>query len=301
MTTVQDWGRFGFQHLGVPPSGPMDPWSFRLANLAAGNEEGQAVLEATLKGPELRFDRDAVFAIAGADLSASLEGVPVVANVPVSARAGSILAFGERRSGARAYVAVRGGIDSPIVLGSRAASLQAGLPGLAGRPVKAGDVLQICDPGRAGRGKDLSHIQLPPRSVPAVLRFLEGPDIDRFEPAAVSRLTASVYHIAPQSNRMGYRLEGPVIDVREAGGLLSEASPIGSIQVPPSGQPILLMADRQTTGGYPRIGTLITADLPVAGQLAPGEALRFQRCTREEALAALRRQQDLLREAGASW
>jgi antagonist of KipI len=297
MTTVQDRGRIGLQHLGVPPAGPMDPLALAMANLAVGNSAGEAALEITLKGPELRFELDVTCAIAGADLTATLEGVPVPLNEPFRARAGSVVAFGERRHGARAYLAVRGGIDAPLVLGSRATSLQARLPGLAGRTIRTGDVIAIGD-RVLGDVRRMSRRPEPNSARPAVLRFLPGPDDDRFDPRAFHAFTSSTYRIASQSNRMGYRLEGPAIEGREAGGLLSEASPLGSIQVPPGGQPILLMADRQTSGGYPRIGTVITADLPIAGQLAPADQLRFEPCSRGTALAALREQQRLLGSMG---
>jgi antagonist of KipI len=300
MTTVQDRGRFGLQHLGVPPAGPMDALSFRIANLAVGNDAGEAALEVTLKGPELRVERDATFAICGADLSPTLDGGAVPLGVPHTARAGAVLAFGERRWGARAYVAVRGGIDVPVVLGSRATSLQARLPGVTGRTLKAGDVLAIGD--RVGL-RGLPERFWPgtgPALAPVVVRFLRGPDDDRFEDAAIERFTASTYRIEPQSNRMGYRLDGPPIAIRNGGSFPSEGSPMGSIQVPPSGQPILLMADRQTTGGYPRIGTVITADLSIAGQLAPGDELRFESCAREVAIAALRAQEQRLGTGGAA-
>jgi antagonist of KipI len=298
LTTVQDAGRFGLQHLGVPPSGPMDPLSFRLANLVAGNDEAEAALEVTVTGPELRFQSDAVIAICGADLSPMIDGREVPLNEAVSVARGATLEFGARRNGTRAYVAVRGGIDVPVVLGSRATSLQAQLPGLAGRALRAGDVLPIG--GRVERDvePDVEIEMTRDQTRPAVLRFVAGPDSDRFPADAIEGLASGAYRIAPQSNRMGYRLEGaPVLPV-ERGELLSEASPSGTIQVPPSGQPILLMADRQTSGGYPRIGTVITADLPVAGQLAPGDEIRFERCDRETAVAALRAQEAFLRLVG---
>jgi biotin-dependent carboxylase-like uncharacterized protein len=278
----------------------MDPLSFRLANLVAGNDQAEAALEVTLTGPELRFQSEAVVAICGADLSATIDGRDVPLNEAVSVAREATLKFGARRSGTRAYVAVRGGIDVPVVLGSRATSLQAWLPGVAGRPLRAGDVLPIGRRIASGVESDVVIEIDRDQTRPAVLRFIAGPDADRFPADAIDRLSSATYRIAPQSNRMGYRLEGPPIEPRERGELLSEASPTGTIQVPPSGQPILLMADRQTSGGYPRIGTVITADVPVAGQLAPGEEIRFERCDRDTAVAALGLQAALLRLAGGT-
>lgn len=300
LTTVQDGGRFGLQHLGVPPAGPMDPLSFRLANLVAGNDAYEAALEATLVGPELRFDVDATIAISGADLGARAGEAAVPLNTPVRLARGATLAFAARRHGARAYVAVRGGLDVPPVLGSRATSLQARLPGLAGRALRAGDTLAIGDRVRGGEEPDFTIETARDTTRPAVLRFLPGPDGERFDDGAMDRLTSGTYRIAPESNRMGYRLEGAAIAPRHDGHLLSEAAPLGSIQVPPSGQPILLMADRQTSGGYPRIGTVISADIPVAGQLAPGEEIRFEPCDRATALAALGAQEAFLRLVGGA-
>jgi antagonist of KipI len=294
LTTIQDGGRWGWQHLGVPVSGPMDPFSFGLANGLVGNDPNEAALEVTLKGPELRFDAHAVVAVTGADLSASLGGDELPVNEAVTVPAGSSIRFGERRFGARTYLAVRGGLDVQLVLGSRSASIDAGLPGLAGRRLQAGDRLPIGGRGRRPVPREIAVDLVRDRRRPAVLRVLPGPDELRFERSARDRFLESVYRIAPQSNRMGYRLEGAALQVRGAGQMLSEGTPVGSIQVPPSGDPILLMADRQTTGGYARIATVIAADLPIAGQLAPGEDLRFELCSIDDALNALRMQQAFL-------
>ena len=298
LTLIQDGGRWGWQHLGVPVSGPMDPFSFRLANRLVGNADHEAALEITMKGPEVGFQDGALIAIAGAHLTARLSGVEVPINTPVSVQREQVLTFGERRRGARAYLAVRGGLDVPVVLGSRSSSIQAGLPGLAGRALRAGDVVAVG--GRAQRpiSPDVRVDDTPHSRRPAVLRVLAGPDDARFSRQALARFFMTIYKLSVQSNRMGYRLEGSTIALRDGGQMLSEASPLGSVQVPPSGEPILLMADRQTTGGYARIATVITADLPVAGQLAPGEELRFEECSQEAALMALQWQEAFLRQVG---
>ncbi|MGE5813062.1 MAG: biotin-dependent carboxyltransferase family protein [Acidobacteriota bacterium] len=289
LTTIQDRGRWGWQHLGVSPGGPMDPWSFRLANILVGNDEWAAALEVTLMGPELRAEQELTVAVTGADLGAS---VPMLTASRISK--GGVLHFGPRRRLTRAYVAVRGGIETPLVLGSRAASLSARLPGLAGRALKRGDTVPVGiaatdAPPAHGRVFD-SHDQ------DAIVRFIWGPDRDRFSDETAETFVKTSFTLSTDSNRMGFRLQGSVLTVREGGQVLSEASPMGSLQVPPSGQPILLMADRQTTGGYARIGTVITADLHVAGQLGPGDAVRFRPCDREEALDALREQEHELQD-----
>ena len=287
LTTVQDEGRWGWQHLGVPVAGPMDATAFRLANRLVGNGPEAAGLEITLVGPELRLDTDAVLALTGAELDAMLDDRPMPRLVAVAAAAGSTLRFGQRRRGARAYLAVRGGIDVEPVAGSRATGLAARFGPLGGRPLCAGDALPI---GAATAGepiwRPIDEARLPPLpSGGAVVRFLWGPD--EFPAAARERLIAERFVVSPESNRMGYRLDGPRLPAAD-GDRLSEATPIGSIQVPPSGQPILLMADRQTTGGYPRVGTVITADVDLAGQLAPGDWIAFVPCERTEAISALR-------------
>lgn len=292
LTTVQDRGRWGWQHLGVPPAGPMDAFSFRLANVLVGNDEWTAALEITLIGPQLRAERDLTVAVTGADLTAS---IPLLTATRVTK--GTLLHFGARRALTRAYLAVKGGIDTPPVLGSRAASLSARLPGLAGRALRAGDALPV---GLEKGTTLVSHGGVPAqREQVTELRFIWGPDHDRFGDRAAELLVSTTFTLSTDSNRMGYRLQGAALDVREGGQALSEGSPMGSIQVPPSGQPILLMADRQTTGGYARIGTVITADFHRAGQLGPGDELRFRPCDRAEALETLREQETALREMRA--
>ncbi len=306
LTTIQDGGRWGMQEQGVPVSGAMDPFAMRLANLLVGNRAEEAALEVTLLGPELRFDGDADLVVGGADLSAVIEGgggaIGIRRWIPVRVPAGASLRFGERRSGARAYVAIRGGLDVPAVLGSRAASVQARLPGLAGRALRAGDVLPIAnrairEPRRSPR-HGLEDVAID--SIPAAARFIWGPDANLFPADEVARFLRATYRVSTASNRMGYRLDGPVLHAEGSGRLLSEATPIGSLQVPPSGEPILLMADRQTSGGYARIGTVISADIRIAGQLAPGDAIRFVPCELDEAIRALREQESALADLGAS-
>ncbi len=286
LTTVQDLGRWGHQDKGVPVAGPMDWCSHRLANRMVGNRDGAAALEVTLVGPELEPDADVVCAVAGAGFAIEVDGRPVETGgtfvVPARAR----LRFGERRSGARASLAVRGGLDLPQTFESRATSLISRMGPLGGRQLAAGDVLQVGretenEPRAAGAG-------LPIPRGGARVRVMIGPHDARFTPAALHTLLTSRYVVTPQSNRMGYRLEGPSLQHAGSADILSDATPVGSLQVPASGLPILLMADRQTTGGYPKIATVITADMPIAGQLAPGDWIEFVECTQREAVAALR-------------
>jgi biotin-dependent carboxylase-like uncharacterized protein len=290
LTTVQDLGRWGHQSSGVSVAGPMDVYSHRRANRLAGNRDDVAALEVTIVGPEVQALGDVVCAVAGAEFTLTVDGHSVDTSACFGVPDRATLRFGNRRVGARATLAVRGGFDVPSTLGSRATSLVSRMGPFGGRALTAGDELPVgaalVPEGQPVRG---TAVGLPAGG--ARLRVLMGPHDDRFDEDVLRRLLASRFTIAPDSNRMGYRLGGPAVNCRGAAEMLSDATPMGSIQVPGSGQPILLMADRQTTGGYPRIATVISADLPLAGQLAPGDWIEFTACSRDEAIKALRQQE----------
>jgi antagonist of KipI len=274
----------------------MDEYSHRLANRLVGNAPSAAALEITLIGPEFLAHGDVTCAIAGARFEVTAGGTSVPTHVPFTLRDGSRLSFGRRGAGARATLAVRGGFDVPKVFGSRATSLVSSMGPLDGRALKVGDLLPL-----AALTTIATSSQATPATVPlplpnggAKLRVVPGPQQTYFTSQAYDTLFASRYVITPQSNRMGYRLEGPRLQHSAGADILSDATPIGTLQVPASGQPILLMADRQTTGGYPKIGVVISADLPTAGQLAPGDWVEFAPCTREAAVEALKRRHQSL-------
>jgi biotin-dependent carboxylase-like uncharacterized protein len=258
LTTVQDLGRAGWAHAGVPPSGALDPRALDRGNRLVGNGTGTAALEATLIGPRLLFHRPALVAVTG-----------VVDSRPRQVAAGEELNVGLLAAGARAYICVRGGIDVEPVLGSRSTDL---LSGLGPPPLRAGMFIPI------GPEPVTS-----PQSVPAAtqvevaLRIRPGPRADWFTPDAIDLLVGSNWRVSPSSNRIGIRLEGPTLGRARSGELRSEGVVTGALQVPPSGQPILLMNDHPTTGGYPVLAVVLTDDLPVAGQLRPGDHLRFRR------------------------
>lgn len=284
LTTVQDLGRWGYQDSGVPVAGPMDAYSHRLANRLVGNPDDAATIEVTLIGPDVEFDADVRFAIAGADFPARLDGAPVPLHQPCSAARGARLSFGIRRRGARAYLAVAGGFVVPPAFGSRATHLLSAMGPFGGRALAAGDRLPI------GQEPGAGVLPGEPLLLPAGgarVRVMWGPQDDYFTQEARTTLVTTRYEITPQSNRQGYRLHGAPLTHAGSADILSDATPMGSLQVPASGQPILLLADRQTTGGYPKIATVITADLPLAGQLAPGDWLEFAPCTLDEARQAL--------------
>ena len=305
-TTIQDGGRWGYQDRGVPVSGPMDRRAFQRANALVGNASNAAVLETTVLGPELRFEQEATVAVTGADLEASTDGKVVALDAMQRMKPGSVLRFGERRSGARAYIAINGGIDVPIVLGSRSTHVISGLGGIEGRALRAGDRVPLGTSNHPRREPSRFVLQVP--SIDKAdggtrLRIMRGPQDYYFDASAFEWLERTRFTISPQSDRMGYRLLAanrigsriPALESRiPTGSMISDATFIGGVQVPPSGEPILLMLDRQTTGGYPQIATVITADLTIAGQLAPGDWIQFQFCSRGEAIAALREQEEAI-------
>ncbi len=297
LTTVQDGGRVGHQRAGVPVSGAMDTFAASVANLLLGNVRGDAVLEITLLGPVLLALADTRIALCGADLSARVDGEPVALWWTSPLKTGQRLSFGRRRAGARAYLAVPGGFAVPRVLGSRSTLLRAGLGGYSGRRLQAGDVLEGLDALPFGE-RGLRPNDIPTYPLPARLSILPGPHSSAFTATGWETLLSSEYTLTPQSDRMGYRLDGPMIERTGDGEILSEAMPFGGLQVPPDGRPILLMADRQTTGGYPLIGTVISADLPRAGQLAPGDTVRFGPVALEEAHERAIREERWLRMVG---
>jgi antagonist of KipI len=303
LTTVQDLGRWGLQARGVPVAGPMDPVSHRMANALAGNDPRAATLEVTLLGPELEFEDERGVAVCGAAFELTVDGRSQATETRFAVAAGSRLRFGTRLRGARAYVAVAGGIDVPLTLGSRATHLVSRMGGIEGRALKTGDRLPLGRVDRLAIGNGVSGFsRTAARDGAALIRVLPGPQADYFAPDALAVLQSAPYVVGAQSDRMGFRLEGPPLTHARGADIISDATPLGVLQVPASGQPILLMADRQTTGGYPKIATMISADVGAAGQLGPGDRVRFAVCTPQEALAALIAQERALMalEAAAS-
>jgi antagonist of KipI len=308
-TTIQDAGRWGWQSRGVPVSGAMDQPSYRIANALAGNPAGAAVLEVVFVGPELEFEDSRVVAVAGAQFVVTVDGNPKAVHSAFEVPARARLRFGERAHGSRAYVAVAGGIDVPKILGSRSTHLASRMGGIGGRALTAGDLVPLGVSARKVRiGVEVSslirgevrlnrevrrkadatdrEIRLKP-DTPTRIRMIPDARLDRFVEGTLDVLQSAPYIVGHQSDRMGFRLEGPVLHHTRGADILSDVTPIGTLQVPASGQPILLMADRQTTGGYTRIGTVIGADLPIAGQLGPGDRIAFEICSLGEARAAL--------------
>lgn len=286
LTTVQDAGRWGFQASGVPVGGAMDTASHRVANALVGNDADAATLEITLVGPTLEALDPMRVAVTGAAMTVRVadhvRSTPFRVDVPRGAR----IAFGDRGEGARAYLAVDGGIAVAAVLGSRATDLRSGFGGFGGRPLKVGDLLPVGDAAARAGPSGTAPIARRPVDGIARLRVLPGPHAGRCE-ALFTALCERRYVVSPRSDRMGYRLEGMAVDEPPPGDILSMPTATGTVQVLPDGTPILLMVDRQTTGGYAQVAVVITADVPLAGQLSPGDVVRFDACSREAAVQAL--------------
>ncbi|CAL9395221.1 5-oxoprolinase subunit C [Streptomyces sp. enrichment culture] len=270
LTTVQDRGRPGHAHLGVPRSGALDGPAAALANRLAGNPPDAAVLETTLNGCALRPRSTVVMAVTGAPCPVTVDGRPAAWGAPVRVRAGSVLDVGAATSGVRAYVAVSGGIAVDPVLGSRSTDL---LSGLGPAPLTDGAVLPLGIPrGRHAR-VDVAPQPAPPDEL--VLRVTPGPRDDWFTPEAVRVLTSRTYRVSPASNRIGLRTTGPALERARPDELPSEGMVLGAVQVPPDGRPVVFLADHPTTGGYPVIAVVRPTDLPAAAQAAPGTPVRF--------------------------
>jgi biotin-dependent carboxylase-like uncharacterized protein len=280
LTTVQDLGRPGYAHLGISASGAADALSMRAGNLLVGNPEGAAALEMTLAGGTFEFESRVVVALTGADFDVS---IPMWTRVWV--RPGEQVRCGHARSGARCYLCVNGGIDVPPVLGSASTHLLTGLGGFEGRALKRGDMLAV--------GQAASGTKVPAQGAPRLKPALHSGAIRVTSPADADALCASAWEVKEDSDRMGLRLRGPTLD-RHTGHMLTEGVPLGAVQVPPDGQPIILFVEHQTTGGYPKIGNVVSADFHAVGQLRPRDQIRFEQVSIDAALTLLKAQEEWL-------
>jgi len=292
LTTVQDLGRTGYERYGVPVAGAMDPFALRAANWLVGNPPDVAALEVTLAGPRLRATEKCLIAVTGADLGLRVNGWNLPAWMAVFVRQGWTIEFSGRETGCRAALAVAGGIDVAPVMESRSTYLSGGFGGFEGRALCRGDFISVGSvgfhlPERAGQtfpSRLISNYGDAP-----TIRVILGPQDDYFTDEGVATFLSSEYVVSPTSDRMGCRLQGPQIAHKDATGIISDGIPLGAVQVPPDGQPIVMLADRQTTGGYPKIGTVISADIPLLAQCVPGQSrVRFEAIGMEEAQASYR-------------
>lgn len=305
LATIQDKGRFGYQQYGVIASGAMDSYSLRIGNWLVGNSANEGALEVTMFGTSLQFEKDGVIALTGADLSALINGKPAPTWRPLLIRKGSVLKFKAAKQGSRAYVAIAGGFDVPEVMGSKSTYLKAGIGGFHGRTLQKGDQLPYGSKFTKLNEKVLHHLEQIGAPVKWSVRFddvlqfgkqqrirvLSGTEFDRFDAPSIETFFNETYTLTKDSDRMGFRFNGAALSLKEPFELLSEGVTFGTVQVPSSGQPIILMADRQTTGGYPKIAQVITADLPTLAQMQPNATVQFEKITFEQA------EQELLRHA----
>ena len=286
LTTIQDLGRNGFKKDGIIRSGAMDSIAHRVANLLVQNDEREPTIEITLYGPTIRFMEDTVISLCGGDLSPSLNERAMEMNRPIRVHNGDILTFGQPRTGCRAYLAVHGGIKIKKVMGSYSTYLRAEIGGFNGRALQKGDQLEL-------KRKDINldiksqkwssgMITITPMKVREV-RVLKGRHFEMFSKRSQDHFLEGFFKVSAQSDRMGYRMEGTSLELAKLEEIISEAVTVGTIQVPANGQPIILMADSQTIGGYPKIAEVISVDIPVVAQAKPGDEIQFKLVTLEEA------------------
>lgn len=291
LSLIQDSGRTTFLDSGVPVSGVMDEDSYRLANWLVGNSLDAAVIEMTLIGPQIKFEKDVCIGITGADMSPAINGVSVEMYTTLQVTSGSVLKFGSSKSGCRAYISFSGGMQVSKELGSAATYEYAKLGGLFGTALKKGDCIPL-------GALSLSEVRTVPErfrsfvSSLASIRVVPSIEHSGFDESALDVFYRTEYTIASNSNRMGYRLKGEALSTKSFSEMLSSGIVRGTIQVPANGQPIILLSDAQTTGGYPRIANIITADLPLLGQQKPGDRVRFRRVSLEEAQQLYRIKED---------
>lgn len=282
LTTVQDSGRFGALGKGFSPGGAMDMDAMTVANLLVGNAPGVGVLEMTMLGITARFDCETVIALTGADMSTRLNDEPIARYASIAVHPGDILSMKAAKNGVRAYLSVAGGFDLPLVMGSVSTNLKCTLGGFQGRKLKTGDELPLNQSGAPFLPRQVS----PPEDYPDCisLRVLLGPQDDAFTQKGIDTFLGCEYTVTDKADRMGIRLSGEIIESKNGVDILSDGIAAGSVQIPASGTPIIMMADRQTTGGYAKIATVISADLSRAAQARPGTRIRFVRVTEAEAI-----------------
>jgi antagonist of KipI len=303
LTSMQDLGRTGFRQFGVSTSGALDSFALRVANLLVGNDEGAAGLELTLGGLQLRFEDERIVAWCGGEFDVQIGSRALPAGHVAHLERGDELKFGRAQIGSRCWLAISGGIDVPVVLGSRSTDLRANFGGFEGRALRDGDQLSL---GKFRRSQIAAtagisswtapHNWASPASRHPGLRFIRGVDWSRFDDVTIQRFTIHEFSVSPDSDRMGVRLDGPELKRQDETDLISEAVAPGTIQVPPSRKPILLLGDCQTIGGYPKIAHVITVDLGIAAQLRAGDRVRFSEVSLRDAHRLLiERERDLER------
>jgi antagonist of KipI len=275
LTTVQDGGRVGQLRYGIPPSGPVDRRAFVIANRLVGNDDGAAGLECTLMGPRFEVQAPCAIAVTGAAMPVTVNGAEAPGWAAIELKPGDVVKLSPARAGVRAYIAFSGGLDVPIVLGSRSTYIRGRLGGVGGRALKKDDVLRLL-PSAPRRRRKVDPGAIPDFAGEPEIRAVLGPQADRFTDDGIAALFGSAYEMLPQSDRMGARLRGPRIDHVRGHDIISDGIPLGGIQVPGDGQPIVLLVDRQSTGGYTKLATVCSIDIARLGQVKPGQRVTFR-------------------------
>lgn len=293
LTTVQDLGRLGYQRYGVSQSGVMDIFSARVANTLVGNSDKEGLLETTLKGGEIEFLRDMVIAITGGDAQAFINETPIKLWRSYRVNAGDKLKLNFCKIGLRNYIAFSGGIDLPEVMGSKSTDLKAKIGGLQGRKLNVGDTLNIFS-RELPNLKALKSEYLPKFSKEIEIRVILGQQYEEFTKDGIKTFFNSEYKVTPESDRMGIRLAGDKVEHIKGADILSDGITFGAIQIPGNGQPIIMMADRQTIGGYTKIGNVITVDLSILAQAVPGSKVKFKEVSLEEGVKLLKKQEEII-------
>jgi len=292
-TTVQDLGRPGCAHMGVSPSGAADALSLRLGNLLVGNPENSASLEMTLSGGVFEFEGDCLIALTGSDFASRLDGMPAPNWVPIAVKSGQVLRCGKTRAGARCYLSVHGGIDEPLALGSASTHLLAGMGGHEGRALRAGDVLRVAVPAAPSRHVKQVHPQRALRWLATdVIRITPGPQAHWFSADSVERFLETPAMVLEEFSRAAIHLAARRLELVRRDEMLIEGVCCGAVQVPPTGRPVILFVEPQTTGNFPKFANVITADLPRVGQLKPFDKFRFELVSFDEAREVLRQQEE---------
>lgn len=298
LTTIQDLGRFGFQKYGVIASGAMDHLSHRLANILVGNSESEATIEMTIIGPTIQFEKDCVIAICGADFNPLLNGNLIAMWKPLMVSKGSILEIGTVNRGCRGYLAVSGGFAIETILNSKSTYLRGKMGGFNGRPLQENDQITF---GQAGKSIKVNNnwrptTKLVPNLSPTkLIRVIKGRQHERFNEESKHAFFTTPYEVTINSDRMGFRLTGSKLSLKQPEEMISEGVSFGTIQVPIEGNPIILMADCQTTGGYPKIAQVVTVDLPHLAQAKPGDTIRFTEISHEEAQRLYLRRESIIK------
>lgn len=284
LTTVQDLGRTGYQRMGISPSGAMDRKALKIANILAGNQPGEGALEMTMTGATIEFTEPDVVAVTGGNFTPEINGAPAPMYAAFPVRAGDTLAFGPAKSGCRSYLAFAGGLDVPVVMGSKSTNLKCKIGGFEGRKLKAGDEIPFFAPCSSLENMQKRHAEHhDPSETEVTVRVVLGPQSDAFTDAGIETFLTEAWTVTNRSDRMGCTLEGTPVEYRSKVDIISDGIPFGAVQIPSGGKPIVMLSDRQTTGGYAKIATVISSDLPLFVQRRPGNKVHFKKISMREA------------------